>query len=193
MTPPLSKARKVATRLARITHAYLDGKLDDERLVAVLLRLAADVEGDRVGKSPAKAVEDKVELEAARRVFQHWQKRMVKPKAKLTDGRKRVVLARLKDGYTLKQLKQAIDACSASEFHMGDNDRKTPFNDLTLILRSGEKLEQFLEQATAVDPEVNDPPEIRRLQLEAADAMQRGDTDAYNDANTRISALRATG
>ena len=187
-----SKARKIATRLARITHAFLDGKLDDERLVTVLMKLAADVEGSRVGKEPTKAVEDLVAQEAARRVFEHWQKRMVKPKAKLTDGRKRVVLARLKDGYTLAQLKQAIDACSASEFHMGDNDRKTPFNDLTLILRSGEKLEQFLEQATTGDPEVNDPPEIRRLQHEAADAMSRGDADAYNSANSRISAIRAT-
>lgn len=186
----MSKARKIATRLAHISHAYLADKLDDERLVVQLLKLAADVEGSRVDKPPKKALEDKVALECVRRVFVHWQKRMSKPKAKLTDGRKKVILSRLKDGYKLDQMKQAIDACCASEFHMGENDRSTEYNDLTVILRNGEKLEQFMAMAERQGPTTTESPEVRRLLRESADAMQRGDTAAYNDANNRLKEAR---
>ncbi len=186
----MSRPRKIATRLARISHAYLDGKLDEQRLVVGLLKLAADIEADRVGNPPAKALEDLVALECVRRVFAHWQKRMTKARAKLTDGRKRVILARLKDGYTLDQLKQAIDACCASEFHMGENEQSTAYNDLTLILRSGERLEQFLAMADRQGPATTESPEVQRLLRESAEAMQRGDTAAYNDANNRLREAR---
>ena len=111
-------------------------------------------------------------------LFAHWQKRMTKPKARLTRGRAAVVKARLREGYKLAQMKQAIDACCSSEFHMGENDRNTAYNDLTIILRSGEKLEQFMAMADRQGPSTTESPEVRRLLRESADAMQRGDTAA---------------
>lgn len=80
-------------------------------------------------------------------IYNHWLETMHKPPAstKLTPKRKKAVTARLKDGYTVDQIKQAIDGCARDPFHMGDNTSSKRYNDLELICRSGEKLESFLE------------------------------------------------
>jgi len=81
-------------------------------------------------------------------VFAYWCEAMSKNPntAKLTPKRKKAIEGRLKDGYTLDQLKQAIDGCKADPFSMGANDRQKAFNDIELICRTGEKLESFLDQ-----------------------------------------------
>lgn len=80
-------------------------------------------------------------------VFDHWKTVMEKPTAKLTQGRYQKVACRLKEGYTVDQLKLAIDGCRASKFHMGENDTNMLHNDLELICRSGEKVEKFSDIA----------------------------------------------
>lgn len=84
-------------------------------------------------------------------IFNYWRTTMGKSEAtcKFTDKRKKAVLARLKDGYAVEFIKEAIDGCKADPFSMGQNDRCKPFNDLELICRTGEKLEQFTEKQTA--------------------------------------------
>ncbi len=77
-------------------------------------------------------------------VFAHWQAVMGHATAKLTPGRRKCIDARLRDGYTPDQLKQAVDGCKSSAYHQGSNDRQAVYDDLTLICRSGEKVEQFL-------------------------------------------------
>ena len=77
-------------------------------------------------------------------VFAYWQAVMDHATAKLTPGRERCIKARLKDGYTVDQLKQAIDGCRASPFHQGGGPDGKVFDDLTLICRNGEKVEQFV-------------------------------------------------
>jgi hypothetical protein len=77
-------------------------------------------------------------------VFAHWQAVMDHATAKLTPGRRKCIDARLRDGYTPDQLKQAVDGCKSSAYHQGGNDRQAVYDDLTLICRSGEKVEQFL-------------------------------------------------
>jgi hypothetical protein len=68
---------------------------------------------------------------------------------------KRIGLIRnaLKLGYTPRQLCEAIKGCASSPFHMGQNDRKTKYNSLKLILRDADNIDKFIEltsyQATA--------------------------------------------
>lgn len=85
--------------------------------------------------------------ELVREVFDYWQQVMEKPKAKLTSDRRAKVKARLAEGYTVADLKAAIDGCRATPHNMGDNDRRRPFNDLTLICRSGSHVERFRDSA----------------------------------------------
>jgi hypothetical protein len=165
--------------------------MDDEQLVRKLRWLAHHIEDPDKVLTLYGAQENVEERRLASRIFEYWKKRMNKPKnTKLTTGRRRVIRARLAEGYTANQLLKAIEACSASAFHMGENDRKTAYNDLTLIFRSGEKLESFLEMAGEQDPHHSESPAIRRLKEQAAEALKRGDTSAYNNANARISAAR---
>ncbi len=81
-----------------------------------------------------------------REVFEYWRETMNHPQAKLTPERERAVSARLRDGYTVEQIKQAIDGCGRSPFHRGENDRQQRYDDLTLICRNGAKLESFIER-----------------------------------------------
>jgi hypothetical protein len=78
------------------------------------------------------------------RVFAHWQGVLDHKDAKLTPKRLKAIRARLYDGYTEDQLLRAIDGCKASAFHMGANDRERRYDDLTLICRDGEHVEQFI-------------------------------------------------
>ena len=77
-------------------------------------------------------------------VFNYWQSMMGKQSSKLTQGRKDKIKARLKT-YSLDEIKDAIDGCSQSNFHMGKNDSKKIYNSIELICRSDEKLEAFKE------------------------------------------------
>lgn len=80
-------------------------------------------------------------------IFVKWQEIMDHPHAKLTNDRRNKIQARLKEEYTEEQIIQAIHGCKASSYHMGQNDNKTVYDDLTLICRSGSKLEGFIEKA----------------------------------------------
>lgn len=84
-------------------------------------------------------------------VMEFWKSRMGKPKAKLTTDRRSKIRSRLKEGYSVDEIKQAITGCASSEFHMGKNDGGKVHNDITLILRTGSKLEQFKEMAATDD------------------------------------------
>jgi len=80
-------------------------------------------------------------------LFKYWCDVMGKnlSTSKLTAKRDKAIKARLKEGYTVDQIKQAIDGCRNDPFSMGQNDRQKPFNDIELICRTGEKLESFME------------------------------------------------
>lgn len=102
----------------------------------------AEAEAENVTTDlPATAVASK----PVREVFEHWRVAMGHPTAVLTPKRERLVRARLKEGYTPEQLRAAIDGCRASEFHRGKNETATVYDDLALICRDGEHVEQFLK------------------------------------------------
>lgn len=52
---------------------------------------------------------------------------------------------RLKEGYTVEDLKTAVDGCHVSEFHNGDNEKGQSYLALTLIFRSQSHVQRFLE------------------------------------------------
>lgn len=85
-------------------------------------------------------------------IFNYWVKVMNKPKAKLIGARVTKIRARLKEGYTVDEIKLAIDGCANSPHHMGQNDTSTVYDDLTLICRSGDKVEIFIDKANSARP-----------------------------------------
>ena len=81
-------------------------------------------------------------------VFNYWCHRMQKGvQTKFSTKRRKAVQARLKEGRTVDDLKRAIDGCASSLFHMGQGPKSdgTVYDDLELICRNNEKVEQFMQ------------------------------------------------
>jgi hypothetical protein len=67
------------------------------------------------------------------------------PNAKFVGKRRKAVIARLKEGYSVEELKEAILGCKGDPFYSkGQNDHKTVYDDLELICRDGTKVEKFI-------------------------------------------------
>lgn len=84
----------------------------------------------------------------AQSVFDYWCHRMSKGvQTKFSPKRRKAVQARIKEGRTVDELKQAIDGCASSPFHMGQGPKSdgTVYDDLELICRNNEKLESFMQ------------------------------------------------
>ena len=86
----------------------------------------------------------RIETSQISEIFAHWQRVMNHPRAKLDASRRRAIAARLKEGYTVEQIKAAIDGCKASDFHQGKNDAGAIYDGLTLICRNAEKVDWFI-------------------------------------------------
>ncbi len=96
------------------------------------------------------AVKEKPKLnDDVQRIFDYWCHVMKKGKGvRLTTKRRKNIESRLKEGYSVDDIAKAIEGCAASEFHMGNNDTSTIYNDIELICRSVEKLENFQQHLT---------------------------------------------
>ncbi|MDP7921557.1 YdaU family protein [Acinetobacter baumannii] len=78
-------------------------------------------------------------------VFEFWKDTFNKnDRTVLSNDRKNKIKARLKEGYTSQDLKQAVIGCSKSSFHIEKN-----FTDIELICRSAKHVDQFLDIANS--------------------------------------------
>jgi uncharacterized protein YdaU (DUF1376 family) len=99
-------------------------------------------------KTNVKSISSPAAPDCSQDVFNYWLNVMGKDNtSKPTRGRMDKIRARLNDGYTPQQIKQAIDGCRQSDYHMGKNDQGKKYDCLTLICRSAEKMEQFIGYA----------------------------------------------
>lgn len=89
---------------------------------------------------------DRLQTIEVAEVFDYWRDRCNHPNAKLTPDRSRKVRARLREGYTVQQLRQAIDGAAVGAFV---NEAGQRFDALDLICRNGSKVEDFIGRATA--------------------------------------------
>ncbi|CAM0682903.1 hypothetical protein J671_2288 [Acinetobacter sp. 1130196] len=89
-------------------------------------------------------------------VFEFWKVTFNKNNRTILDNqRKSKIQARLKEGYTVEDIKTAIVGCSKSQFHIEGNH-----TDLTLICRDATKLDHFLAMSNpaqvAIQPQIED-------------------------------------
>jgi hypothetical protein len=105
---------------------------------------------DGPGRLTLTAVEpEKVRNQDVQRLFDAWKAATGHAQARLTPERDRYIRSRLREGYAVEFCERAIAGCVRSPFHQGQNDRGTRYDDLTLIFRSGSKLEWFAEMEGA--------------------------------------------
>lgn len=153
------------------------------------------LEVSRPRRSPASVAQ-------IREVFEYWRERTGKAAAKLTGDRAQKVRARLAEGYTVAELKRAIDGCIASPFHSGGNETGTVYDELGLICRNGTKVETFIElAASSGDLDVAPMPqrsaesvafeaETKRLREQSLDLLRQGKTQEYEQLLQAIRARR---
>lgn len=86
-------------------------------------------------------------------VFAYWQMKMNHPQAKLDSKREKAIRTRLKDGYTVGELCEAIDGCLLSPHHMGKNETRTVYDDIELICRDAPRVDKFIKLARQGGPQ----------------------------------------
>lgn len=88
-------------------------------------------------------------------IFNYWKEKTGKKKAQLGGALKSKILGRIKDGYSVEDIKQAIDGNSGSSWHQGQNDKNTKYNGLDLICRDSTKIDYFMGMAQKPTEEDN--------------------------------------
>ena len=144
-----------------------------------------EVEDAAARGAALKAAErEKVRL-GAEEVFGYWRTVTGQPKASLLDGRRRLIQARMKDGFSVAQLKRAIDGAAASEFHAGKYDW------LETIFANGARVEQMIARAGDTAPEAVtlDDKRIETLKRRAREALKDGRHDEYEAINRELQRL----
>lgn len=76
-------------------------------------------------------------------IFDYWKKVMSSPKSVLDANRKGLIIKALKL-YSPADVCKAIRGCSKTPHNMGDNQQKTKYNGLNLILRNAEYIDKFI-------------------------------------------------
>jgi hypothetical protein len=96
-----------------------------------------------------KPSENQQQTDSVSEIYEFWKRATSRNgSTQLTPGRRTAVKARLDEGRDIAFIKRAIANAATSPFHQGKNDQKRRYDDLTLICRNGEKLEQFAEMGT---------------------------------------------
>ena len=103
-------------------------------------------------------------------VVKHYQ--TYHPRYRGSEKERALIRARLTDGYSVKDLQDAIDGCHRSPFHNGDNDRKQKYQTVDLIFRSGGKVQEFLEIGR---PKSTFQPAIMSKVVSVEERLQAGD------------------
>lgn len=101
-----------------------------------------------VGDVPSPTSRDDGPKGPAGDVFRHWRNVMGKPRAKWAPGKRERLIRQALRSHGLETVIAAIDGCSGSPFHMGENDRRQRYDSLELILRDAEHIERFADMAT---------------------------------------------
>lgn len=176
----LAKGAFGAETLAPAVLGALRALEDSGELAVVGGRLPADVEVESI------TARIKLRLEKAahasddadvRAIYDSWLEHFraigqwTRKTTKLTSRRAAVIRARLRDGYSPDDLRRAIDGCSRSHWHMGDNPDGKTWTDIELICRSPENVDRFMDLADDTQhTNVEDEAHRRTLRLIRGDS-----------------------
>jgi uncharacterized protein YdaU (DUF1376 family) len=89
-------------------------------------------------------------------VFEHWQKVWKKPRSKLDTKRRKVIETALRS-YDVLTLCLSIDGYQRSDWHKGQNDRRTVYDDIALFLRDAAHIDAGLKFTDGPPPKGEGP------------------------------------
>jgi hypothetical protein len=112
-----------------------------------VLKLRSAMDADVQKAAPLATQKDAGRAAQVAAVFRHWCVVLEHERARLDAKREAVILARLRDGYTVADLCLAIEGNALSPFHQGENETGMVYDSLTLIFRNGDYVDKFIKQA----------------------------------------------
>jgi len=101
-------------------------------------------------------------------IFQYWKTTLDHPKARIDEKRKIKIRSALKSGYSVDDIKLAIDGCLASPYHQGENTQSVIYDSLELICRDSEHIDRFIK--------LSKEPNAKLLSAKGRQARQNGQT-----------------
>lgn len=78
-------------------------------------------------------------------IFDFWKDLFQHPQAKLDVKRRKKIKDRLLEGYTVNDLRDALEGCRQSPWHMGHNPSGKIYDSIDLIFRDAEKVDNFIK------------------------------------------------
>lgn len=97
-----------------------------------------------VEKKVVKKLSSQPSLEQVKEVFEYWKTTLSHKSAKMDKKRVEKIRSALTLGYPLPILKNAIEGCLHSKYHMGENPDGKKYDSLGLILRDADHIDRFL-------------------------------------------------
>jgi hypothetical protein len=85
-----------------------------------------------------------IDVSDSRLVFDYWRTEMNHDKAAFDPKRQKLIKNALDLGYSIADLRSAIDGCKLSPYHQGQNENKSKYDGLDLILRDAGKIDKFM-------------------------------------------------
>lgn len=158
----MADKRKIVNRrqmLTKSTHAEADADAEIPESYSVdpssVPDISHSVEPLQVDSAQKRAVGGAEAIQILD-VFNHWVQVWDHQQAKLDPKRRRKIQLALAAGYSVEQLKQAIDGYRNSPHHRGDNDRSTVYSELTLFLRDAAHIDAGLAFLKPVEAPLSD-------------------------------------
>lgn len=129
----------LSQKFERTEHGFKNAKLAEERELAI-----ESWNGSK--KKPPKRSTRKSPVPPAdvALVMEHY-KAVYHPTSRPGDRERDLILARLKEGYSVNDLLKAVDGCHVSPFHCGENERGMKYQSLGLIVRDSKHVVEFME------------------------------------------------
>lgn len=124
----------------------------------------SDTESEGRKMVPSEPVAQRRDDAPADRIFEHWRAEFRHPKASLDPKRRRAIQRALQH-YDEPTLCQAISGYKLSPHHMGQNDQRTIYDDISLFLRDAEHIDRGLAFARAPPVAAKSAVEIARERL----------------------------
>jgi len=105
---------------------------------------------------PLESAQPDSRADDIRAVFAHYRARHPRafPEPKSTSKEWSAIAARMREGFSLDDLRAAIDGCHMTPHNLGENDRGAQYLGLELIMRNGSQVTRFAETAR------NGPPRV---------------------------------
>lgn len=157
------------------------------------VELALDVSGDDLDSFAPDPAKLKAAAAARRSeelaVFEVWRTELGHPNAKPNPSRLAKIRARIRDGFSVLQLVQAIKNSKNDPFLMGDNPNGKRYDDLESLLRNGSKVEKLLELSAPLKPKPK--PQLRDPRNEALDLNADHDTRQRLEASRKVREMLA--